>query len=86
MIDENSISLAFLGDISLNDDYNVLYDRGEKPFKQIGSFFAKTMWALANANEVENIGEHGRGKVNSYFSISSLSRKLLYIIDDKYNI
>ena len=52
----------------------------------IDSFFAKTMWALANANEVENIGEHGRGKVNSYFSISSLSRKLLYIIDDKYNI
>jgi hypothetical protein len=33
MIDENSISLAFLGDISLNDDYNVLYERGEKPFK-----------------------------------------------------
>ena len=51
----------------------------------IDSFFANTMWALANANEVENIGEHGRRKVNSYFSISSLSRKLLYIIDDKYN-
>ena len=61
MIDENSISLAFLGDISLNDDYNVLYDRGEKPFKQIGSFLAKSdlvvgnLECLAESKQGENI-------------------------------
>ena len=59
MIDENSISLFFLGDISLNDDYNVLYERGEKPFKQIGSFLAKSDFVVGN---LECLAESKQGE------------------------
>lgn len=59
MIDENSISLSFLGDISLNDDYNVLYERGEKPFKQIRSFLAKSDFVVGN---LECLAESKQGE------------------------
>ncbi len=59
MIDENFISLSFLGDISLNDDYNVLYERGEKPFKQIGSILNKSDLVVGN---LECLAESKQGE------------------------
>ncbi len=59
IIDESSILLSFLGDISLNDDYNVLYERGEKPFKHIGSILNKSDLVVGN---LECLAESKQGE------------------------
>ena len=59
MVNESSILLSFLGYISLNDGYNVLYERGEKPFKQIESILNKSDLVLDN---LECLAESKQGE------------------------
>lgn len=40
--------IAFLGDISFNDHYNDLYQRGENPFDEIGAFLKQNDYIVGN--------------------------------------
>ena len=48
MMGEKTISITFLGDISLNAKYNELYEKGEKPFEEIGNFLADSDLVVGN--------------------------------------
>ena len=48
MMGEKTISITFLGDISLNAKYNELYEKGEKPFDEIGNVLADSDLVVGN--------------------------------------
>ena len=48
MSDGPLITIYFLGDISLNDNYIKLYERGERPFEEIGKILAKSDLVVGN--------------------------------------
>ncbi len=48
MNDESLISVFFLGDISLNDNYIELYKRGEKPFEKISDILNNSDLVVGN--------------------------------------
>lgn len=52
------IEISFLGDISLNDKYNVLYKNREKPFNKIEPFLNKSDLVIGNL-ECLSKGENG---------------------------
>ena len=59
MVKNNSIKLAFLGDISLNDAYVDMAEKGENPFTSIASAVSKADLVIGNlecllAGEGEN--------------------------------
>jgi hypothetical protein len=62
------INIAFLGDISLNDDYIKLYKQGENPFKEIESILCSSDYVIGNlesllvGNQGENINKKPRLK------------------------
>lgn len=64
------MKIAFLGDISLNDNYNSLYNNGEKPFDKIGSILKKNDYIVGNleclvaGDSGENVLKNPRLKTN----------------------
>ncbi|MHA1251980.1 MAG: CapA family protein [Candidatus Helarchaeota archaeon] len=44
----NKITIAFVGDISLNDKYVIMYEKGENPFKMVTSLFSATDGVIGN--------------------------------------
>ncbi len=52
------IRISFLGDISLNDSYNELYEKGEDPFREIKSLLQKSDLVVGNLECVSK-GEKG---------------------------
>ena len=48
MMGEKTISITFVGDISLNAKYNELYEKGEKPFDEIGNVLADSDLVVGN--------------------------------------
>jgi len=64
------IRISFLGDTSLNNDYNVLYEKGENPFEQISPELEKSDFVISNiecfakGEKGENINKIHRLKSN----------------------
>ncbi len=64
------VLVSFIGDISLNDDYNRLFDSGEKPFSEAGDFLSESdlvvgnLECFAEGNEGVNILKKPRLKTN----------------------
>jgi len=44
----NEVKISFIGDISLNDAYNDLYERGEKPFDEVGEILKQSDLVVGN--------------------------------------
>lgn len=63
---ENSVEIAFLGDISLNDAYVEKYKLGQKPFQQVSVLLQKSdfvvgnLECLARGNQGENLKKRPR--------------------------
>lgn len=64
------VKISFLGDISLNDEYNALYENGLNPFQDVSDtlkqsdFVVGNLECLARGNKGENIFKKPRLKTN----------------------
>ena len=56
---DNSVKIAFLGDVSLNDEYNKLYENKEKPFKSVKSVLFGCDFVVGN---IECLSESIQGE------------------------
>ncbi len=56
---KNSVTISFLGDISLNDKYRTLYDSGVKPFEGISKILLTSDFVIGN---LECIAEGNQGE------------------------
>ena len=53
------MKITFLGDISLNDDYNILFEKGDSPFSSIEERLKESDFVIGN---LECISEGGQGE------------------------
>lgn len=58
----NNISISFLGDISLNNSYNELYDQGINPFSNISEYLKNSNITVGNL-ECMAKGDHGENQL-----------------------
>ena len=82
-----NMKIAFLGDISLNDNYTFLYKDGEKPFEEIGQVLKSNDYVIGNLESLsvgscgENVLKNPRLKTNqetlNYLSDIGLNVALL---------
>ncbi|KPK81463.1 MAG: hypothetical protein AMS27_15470 [Bacteroides sp. SM23_62_1] len=86
MIDkQNRVLLSFLGDISFNDEYVTLFNRGEDPFSEIKHFLRESDFVIGNLECVAK-GDEGefmlreprlKTEVNTLHYLNNLNIKLV---------
>ncbi|MDP3115408.1 MAG: CapA family protein [Candidatus Cloacimonadaceae bacterium] len=82
--DPPSVKLMFLGDISLNDDYNNLYVSGEKPFLAVGHMLREADLVVGNL-ECFSTGNQGENVLKEY-NLKANPETLNYLCDLKLGL
>ncbi len=78
------MKIAFLGDIALNDDYNILYHEDKKPFKEIGKFLSQHQYVVGNL-ECLSEGSYGENLLKKP-RLKTKPETLNYLLDIGINV